>query len=91
MKLLALRKQARQLENETDSKLITFSKLCTNYSASVITDGKNTNMSSDLLFATLSNEIEDLISKLTTINSKMSDCLSTEANSNATVHTLQVN
>lgn len=47
-------------------------------------------MSSDILFATLSNEIEDLISKLTTINTKMSDCLGTETN-NATVHTLQVN
>lgn len=50
-------------------------------------------MSSDLLFATLSNEIEDLISRLTTINSKMSETLNTETgpNSNATVHTLQVN
>lgn len=89
----ALRKQARQLENETDSKLVNFSKLCSTYSTSVIANGKATssNTSSDLLFITLSNEIEDLLSKLNTINGKMSDCLNTEGamNSNATVHTLQ--
>ncbi|CAF0821095.1 unnamed protein product [Brachionus calyciflorus] len=89
----SLRKQARQLENETDSKLVAFSKLCSNYSTSVITSGKtpSSNTSSDLLFITLSNEIEDLLSKLNAINTKMSECLSAEGgmNSNATVHTLQ--
>ena len=29
-----LRKQARQLENELDLKLVSFSKLCTSYSSS---------------------------------------------------------
>lgn len=34
-----LRKQARQLENELDLKLVSFSKLCTSYSHSSARDG----------------------------------------------------
>uniref|UniRef100_A0A2K6KVU8 Golgi SNAP receptor complex member 1 n=1 Tax=Rhinopithecus bieti TaxID=61621 RepID=A0A2K6KVU8_RHIBE len=35
-----LRKQARQLENELDLKLVSFSKLCTSYSHSSTRDGR---------------------------------------------------
>nr|KAF6415785.1 golgi SNAP receptor complex member 1 [Molossus molossus] len=35
-----LRKQARQLENELDLKLVSFSKLCTSYSHSSARDGR---------------------------------------------------
>ncbi|KAK2111453.1 hypothetical protein P7K49_011199 [Saguinus oedipus] len=37
---LDLRKQARQLENELDLKLVSFSKLCTSYSHSSARDGR---------------------------------------------------
>ena len=50
--------------------------------------------SSDLLFVTLSNEIEEALKKLTFVNSKMSDAIGNEmmsdVNSSGTVHTLQV-
>lgn len=35
-----LRKQARQLENELDLKLVSFSKLCTSYSHSSAREGR---------------------------------------------------
>lgn len=46
---------------------------------------------SDLMFMTLSNELEEALKKLTNINTKMSESLATESgvNSNATIHTLQ--
>lgn len=102
----SLRKQARQLENEIDSKLVSFSKLCSNFSSSSYTatspnslartnsghgsPGPNSS-SSDLIFLTLSNEIEEALKKLTTLNGKMSDSLNNEnvISSSGTVHTLQ--
>ena len=102
----ALRKQARQLENEIDSKLVGFSKLCTSFSAtkssliqssgsaSASGNAGDPSASSDLLFVTLSNEIEDALKKLTSINNRMSDSLNGDAvemsSPSATVHTLQV-
>lgn len=101
----SLRKQARQLENEIDSKLVGFSKLCSNFAASSYSTPSSPNSnantmrtstsanssSSDLLFMTLTNEIEEALKKLTILNGKMSDCLNNEnsINSSATVHTLQ--
>jgi hypothetical protein len=99
----ALRKQARQLENEIDSKLVSYSKLCSNYTSTALlantassassVSPSASNTSSDLLFATLSNELEEALKKLTTVNSRMTEALNSETgvNSNATVHTLQVN
>jgi hypothetical protein len=104
--LIALRKQARQLENEIDSKLVSFSKLCSNFTASSYAtsnslsrassvagspNGPNSS-SSDLIFMTLSNEIEEALKKLTALNGKMSDSLNSEnvINSSSTIHTLQV-
>jgi len=98
----SLRKQARQLENEIDSKLVGFSKLSSNFTVSSISNNKTPNStpstptsttagSSDLLFVTLSKEIEDALARLTILNGKMSDCLNSESmsNANGVVHTLQ--
>ncbi len=107
----SLRKQARQLENEIDSKLVGFSKLCNNFATSSYTSisapGVNSALtrnnsssvspglnspSSDLIFLTLSNEIEDALKKLTALNGKMTESLNNEnvISSSGTVHTLQV-
>ncbi|NWX17636.1 GOSR1 protein, partial [Aegotheles bennettii] len=77
-----LRKQARQLENELDLKLVSFSKLCTSYSSS--RDGRRDRYSSDTtpllngssqdrMFETMAVEIEQLLGKLTGINDKMAE------------------
>lgn len=90
-----LRKQARQAENEIDSKLVSFSKLCSSFTAprdSVSDSSMLNNNTSDTIFETLSIEIEQLLKKLTMINNKMSDSIGvTEITdtSNANVHTLQ--
>jgi hypothetical protein len=92
----ALRKQARLLENEIDSKLVAYSKLCSNYTSTALSSSsasaQQSNTSSDLLFASLSNELEEALKKLTTVNSRMSEALNSETsvNSSATVHTMQV-
>jgi len=102
-----LRKQARQLENEIDSKLVGYSKLCSNFAAASYSSssaasspmrGVNastspgaSSSSSDLLFMTLTNEIEEALKKLTALNGKMSDSINNEnvVSSSGTVHTLQ--
>ncbi|XP_050784980.1 Golgi SNAP receptor complex member 1 isoform X5 [Gopherus flavomarginatus] len=77
-----LRKQARQLENELDLKLVSFSKLCTSYSHSSTREGRRDRYSSDTtpllngssqdrMFETMAVEIEQLLGRLTGINDKM--------------------
>ncbi|KAF4789807.1 Golgi SNAP receptor complex member 1 [Turdus rufiventris] len=75
-----LRKQARQLENELDLKLVSFSKLCTSYSSG--RDGRRDSSdttpllngsSQDRMFETMAVEIEQLLGKLTGINDKMAE------------------
>ncbi|KAF7244398.1 Golgi SNAP receptor complex member 1 [Varanus komodoensis] len=79
-----LRKQARQLENELDLKLVSFSKLCTSYSHSNSRDARRDRHSSDTtpllngssqdrMFETMAVEIEQLLGKLTGVNDKMAD------------------
>ncbi|XP_042298472.1 Golgi SNAP receptor complex member 1 isoform X2 [Sceloporus undulatus] len=77
-----LRKQARQLENELDLKLVSFSKLCTSYSHSGSRDGRRDSSdttpllngsSQDRMFETMAVEIEQLLGKLTGINDKMAE------------------
>nr|XP_028563430.1 Golgi SNAP receptor complex member 1 isoform X3 [Podarcis muralis]XP_028563431.1 Golgi SNAP receptor complex member 1 isoform X3 [Podarcis muralis] len=79
-----LRKQARQLENELDLKLVSFSKLCTSYSHSSSREGRRDRYSSDTtpllngssqdrMFETMAVEIEQLLGKLTGINDKMAE------------------
>ncbi|XP_062329110.1 Golgi SNAP receptor complex member 1 isoform X1 [Osmerus eperlanus] len=96
-----LRKQARQLENELDMKLVSFSKLCTSYSTS--RDGRRGDSSSDTtpllnnstqdrMFDTMSVEMEQLLAKLTGVNDKMAEYTSTPGVSSlnaALMHTLQ--
>ncbi|EAW51230.1 golgi SNAP receptor complex member 1, isoform CRA_b [Homo sapiens] len=79
-----LRKQARQLENELDLKLVSFSKLCTSYSHSSTRDGRRDRYSSDTtpllngssqdrMFETMAIEIEQLLARLTGVNDKMAE------------------
>ncbi|XP_063107163.1 Golgi SNAP receptor complex member 1 isoform X5 [Cavia porcellus] len=79
-----LRKQARQLENELDLKLVSFSKLCTSYSHGSARDGRRDRYSSDTtpllngssqdrMFETMAIEIEQLLARLTGINDKMAE------------------
>ncbi|XP_041732465.1 Golgi SNAP receptor complex member 1 isoform X2 [Coregonus clupeaformis] len=96
-----LRKQARQLENELDLKLVSFSKLCTSYSSS--RDGRRgdsnsdttpllNNSTQDRMFETMSVEIEQLLAKLTGVNDKMVEYTSTPGVTSlnaALMHTLQ--
>lgn len=95
-----LRKQARQLENELDLKLVSFSKLCTSYSSS--RDGRRgdssdtqpllCNSTQDRMFETMSVAIEQLLAKLTGVNDKMAEYTSTPGVTSlnaALMHTLQ--
>uniref|UniRef100_A0A672JH12 Golgi SNAP receptor complex member 1 n=1 Tax=Salarias fasciatus TaxID=181472 RepID=A0A672JH12_SALFA len=95
-----LRKQARQLENELDLKLVSFSKLCTSYSGS--RDGRRgetsdttpllNNSTQDRMFDTMSVEIEQLLAKLTAVNDKMAEYTNTPGTAShnaALMHTLQ--
>ncbi|XP_027042570.1 Golgi SNAP receptor complex member 1-like [Pocillopora damicornis] len=74
-----LRKKARQLENEIDLKLVSFSKLGTNYSQrdgykeSSDTSPLLNSSSSERLFETMGLEIEQLLSKLTEVNDSMAE------------------
>ncbi|GCC24630.1 hypothetical protein chiPu_0003032 [Chiloscyllium punctatum] len=98
-----LRKQARQLENELDLKLVSFSKLCTSYNSATTRDGRRDRYSSDTtpllngssqdrMFETMAVEIEQLLAKLTGVNDKMAEYTSspgvTSLNA-ALMHTLQ--
>jgi Golgi SNAP receptor complex protein 1 len=89
-----LRKQARQLENEIDAKLMSFSKLCSNYVARDQTshhlgiDSPPTPTSSS--FDAMSIEIEKLLEHLSDINKRMADAIPVLLGSNtAATHTLQ--
>ncbi|XP_036392871.1 Golgi SNAP receptor complex member 1 [Megalops cyprinoides] len=95
-----LRRQARQLENELDLKLVSFSKLCTSYSSSHDRhhgDSSDTtpllnNSTQGRLFETMAVEIEQLLAKLTGVNDKLAEYISTPgvASQNAALmHTLQ--
>ncbi|KAL3856501.1 hypothetical protein ACJMK2_011252 [Sinanodonta woodiana] len=89
------RKQARQLENEVDLKLVSFSKLGTNYSSQH--DFSDTSpllnkSGSEHMFETMAMEIEQLLSKLTEINDRMAEYtqnISMTSPSAALLHTLQ--
>ncbi|KAG6928511.1 golgi SNAP receptor complex member 1, partial [Chelydra serpentina] len=68
-----LRKQARQLENELDLKLVSFSKLCTSYSHSSAREGRRDSSdttpllngsSQDRMFETMAVEIEQLLGRV---------------------------
>ncbi|RWS08997.1 Golgi SNAP receptor complex member 1-like isoform X4, partial [Dinothrombium tinctorium] len=85
-----LRREARHIENEVDSKLLSFSKLATNE----LNDHQNAMDTTPLLdnsqdaFHSMSSEIEHLIAKLTDINNRMSEYSKQITNPNA-VYILQ--
>lgn len=91
-----LRRQARQLENEIDLKLVSFSKLGTNYSSH--RDYENDSVpllnkaSSEHMFDTMAMEISQLLAKLTEVNDRMveyTQSISVSSPSAALLHTLQ--
>ncbi|XP_041348639.1 Golgi SNAP receptor complex member 1-like isoform X2 [Gigantopelta aegis] len=91
-----LRKQARQLENEIDLKLVSFSKLGTSYSSQRDFDRFDdtapliNKSSSEHMFDTMAMEIKQLLSKLTAVNDRMVEYTQTVSmNSPALLHTLQ--
>lgn len=84
-----LRKQARQLENEIDLKLVSFSKLGTSYASGdrqnsntnfgdkspllPTTQSQQPNRPNDYMFETMSMEIQQLLTKLTHINDALGE------------------
>ncbi|GIY78596.1 golgi SNAP receptor complex member 1 [Caerostris extrusa] len=91
-----LRREARQLENEIDLKLVSFSKLGTSYGSQEYRNENSdtvpllSSTNSDHMFETMALEIEQLLSKLTDVNDKMISYCQTQAVPGSTVtHTLQ--
>uniref|UniRef100_A0A8P4GU88 Golgi SNAP receptor complex member 1 n=1 Tax=Dicentrarchus labrax TaxID=13489 RepID=A0A8P4GU88_DICLA len=93
-----LRKQARQLENELDLKLVSFSKLCTSYSSSSSRDQRTRDRSDsigpsqDNMLVAMTTELEQLLANLTAVNDKMAEYTNTPGASShnaALMHTLQ--
>lgn len=92
-----LRRQARQLENEIDLKLVSFSKLGTNYSsqrdyASNDSAPLLNKASSEHMFDTMAMEISQLLAKLTEVNDRMveyTQTISLSTPSATLMHTLQ--
>uniref|UniRef100_A0AAX7TR26 Golgi SNAP receptor complex member 1 n=1 Tax=Astatotilapia calliptera TaxID=8154 RepID=A0AAX7TR26_ASTCA len=92
-----LRKQARQLENELDLKLVSFSKLCTSYSSSPdqrMRDSRSDSLGSshDNSLVAMTTELDQLLANLTAVNDKMAECTSTHGVSShnaGLMHTLQ--
>ncbi|XP_050934422.1 Golgi SNAP receptor complex member 1 isoform X2 [Lates calcarifer] len=93
-----LRKQARQLENELDLKLVSFSKLCTSYSSSINRDQRtrdsrsDSGSSQDNMLVAMTTELEQLLANLTAVNDKMAEYTNSPGISShnaALMHTLQ--
>ncbi|KAG7516734.1 Golgi SNAP receptor complex member 1-like [Solea senegalensis] len=89
-----LRKEARQLENELDLKLVSFSKLCTSYSSSNSREQRTRNSSSsqDNMLVAMTTELQQLLANLSAVNDKMAEYTSTPGVSShnaALMHTLQ--
>ena len=90
-----LRQQARQLENEIDAKLMSFSKLCSNHLARdqssryLALDFSSTGISAS--FEAMSNDIEKLLERLSDINRRMTEAIPVllGPNAAAATHTLQ--
>ncbi|XP_065054639.1 Golgi SNAP receptor complex member 1-like [Rhopilema esculentum] len=91
-----LRKEARQLENELEMKLVSFSKLGTGQLRDFSREGTDREpllgSNGDHMFETMSMEIERLLSKLTKISDEMGDYFSQRGfaePSAAQLHTMQ--
>ncbi|XP_034462363.1 Golgi SNAP receptor complex member 1-like [Hippoglossus hippoglossus] len=90
-----LRKQARQLENELDLKLVSFSKLCTSYSSNSnrTRDSRSDSGSTqDNVLVAMTTELEQLLANLTGVNDKMAEYTNSPGvslHNAALMHTLQ--
>lgn len=88
-----LRKQARQLENEIDLKLVSFSKLGTGVGGHGFkSESMDTVplLSGEHVFETMALEIEQLLNKLSSLNEKMAEARATQTQAGPAVqHTLQ--
>jgi len=87
----SLRKQARSLENEIDVKLVSYSKLGTNYTRNNHgpADQQPLLPEGDSKIDTLGTEIEGLIEKLSSVNESMAEFATNSGQSAAIHHTLQ--
>ncbi|XP_015188929.1 PREDICTED: Golgi SNAP receptor complex member 1 [Polistes dominula] len=81
-----LRKQARHLENEIDAKLVAFSKLGVNTRSKNVTPDEVPLLDEEHVFENMALEIETLLTKLFTVNEKMSEL---QPNGAAMLHTMQ--
>ncbi|KAK2580611.1 hypothetical protein KPH14_007727 [Odynerus spinipes] len=81
-----LRKQARHLENEIDAKLVAFSKLGINTNSKNVTPDEVPLLDEEHVFENMALEIETLLSKLFTVNERMSEL---QPNGAAMLHTMQ--
>ncbi|XP_029651056.1 Golgi SNAP receptor complex member 1 isoform X5 [Octopus sinensis] len=91
-----LRRQARQLENEIDLKLVSFSKLGTSYTSQREFVGDTVPLlnktNSDHMFETMTMELEQLMAKLTEVNDLLAEYtqnFSLSSPSATLLHTLQ--
>jgi len=97
-----LRKEARSLENQIDSKLVELSRLGTSLKSPSPDFGSSTSDKTPLLLAEdnpvdatekdfdrLIEELDELLSRLTSINSSLNDWADKNTSSAATSHTLQ--
>uniref|UniRef100_A0A3Q3WDG2 Golgi SNAP receptor complex member 1 n=1 Tax=Mola mola TaxID=94237 RepID=A0A3Q3WDG2_MOLML len=92
-----LRKHARQLENELDLKLVSFSKLCTSYSSSnqdqrTRDRSESVSSSQDSMLVVMTTELEQLLASLTVVNDQMAEYTHTPGASShnaGLMHTLQ--
>ena len=88
-----LRKQARTLENEIDTKLVSFSKLGTNYARSAKTDSDKQPLlgGAESNIESLERDLESLLTTLSSINDEMAGYAAGagDGRSAAIHHTLQ--
>ena len=76
----ALRKEARKLEGELESKVAAFAKLCTGFDASLLhhhhTAGSGAGQLVDQLVKSKSAEIDSLLKRLSNVNDRMGSAVS---------------
>ncbi|KAM6985709.1 Golgi SNAP receptor complex member 1-like [Aplochiton taeniatus] len=91
-----LRKQARQLENQLDLKLVSFSKLCTSYSSNRDRREDTAPLlggpAQDSMLEAMTVELEQLLARLTGVNGQMAEYANSPSaapQGAALMHTLQ--
>eukprot|EP00054_Salpingoeca_dolichothecata_P021399 m.136983 g.136983 ORF g.136983 m.136983 type:complete len:230 (-) comp23974_c0_seq10:1524-2213(-) len=79
----ALQKEARQLENSIENKLVSFSKLGSNFNRSSFSQtlGDADDNSSSRMFETMALELQELLMKLSAVNDEMADRIGNDPSS----------